>query len=32
MNKGSESLTLTINRLEGETSIVANPVKRSLLP
>lgn len=32
MNKGSESLTLTINRLEGETSIVANQVKRSLLP
>lgn len=32
MSKGSESLTLTINRLDGETSIVANQVKRSLLP
>lgn len=30
-SKGRESLTLTINRLDGETSIVANHVKRGLL-
>lgn len=32
MTKGRESLTMTINRLDGETSIVANQVKRSLIP
>lgn len=32
LTRGSESLSLTINRLEGETSVVVNQVKRSLIP
>jgi hypothetical protein len=30
-SKGRESLTLTINKIDGQTSIVANQVKRGLL-